>query len=421
MGTNSNPMNNDARSFGLLIAATAALAFAAAACGDPQQPTNVDPCANVSCEAGNSCDPTDGKCKCGGEGGIFCTADETCDAERKLCVSSLCAEVTCGGGTSCDPADGKCKCGGSGGPVCEAGEQCDPQTRTCVAADLCATVSCGGGTTCDPADGLCKCDGEVCGDFEVCKSGQCVADKCAGVNCTGGTLCDPDDGQCKCAGVACGYGQICACVGGGDCAAAEKRCTGVQRCANVECSDGTTCDPADGKCKCGGPGGPVCGFGQSCDVMAGACLGGDRCQGVTCSDGLSCDPEDGVCKCGGLNGQVCLEGEACAVVNGQNRCVTPCDPLSQLCGAGKACYYEVDVGMAFCQTAGSKEEGSGCAESAECEMGLHCNKHAGQTGACRRYCDKGAPNGGSCPLWPHAQKCEEIKGAPPGVGACNVQ
>ncbi len=420
MVTNSNSKTTSARYVALLFAATGALALLAPACGDPQQPTNTDKCASVTCEGGTSCDPTDGVCKCGGEGGLFCAAGETCDADRKLCVSSACAEVTCGGGSTCDVADGKCKCGGSGGPECKAGEQCDAQTRTCVAAKLCEGVICAGGTTCDEADGQCKCGGATCGEFEVCKAGQCTADKCAGVNCTGGTLCDPADGQCKCAGAACGYGQICACTGGGECAAAERSCSGIQRCASVECAGGTTCDPADGKCKCGGPGGPTCGFGQSCDVLAKTCLGGNRCAGVTCTGGLSCDPEDGVCKCGGLNGQVCLAGESCATIDGANRCVTPCDPRAQQCGNGQACDVEVEASLSFCSPAGTKVEGSGCSESKECEPGFHCQKRAGQTGACRRYCDKSDSNGGVCPTVPSAQVCEQLQGAAPGVGACNT-
>ena len=54
------------------------------------------------------------------------------------------------------------------------------------------------------------------------------------------------------------------------------------RCAQVTCAvAGTSCDAADGQCKCGGPAGPVCGEGQTCDAAAMACAEPvpDKCTG----------------------------------------------------------------------------------------------------------------------------------------------
>lgn len=72
----------------------------------------VDPCKDVMCQAGQTCNSATGLC----EG-----------------TPDLCARVTCTNGQSCDPADGVCK-----------------------TPDKCKNVNCINGQACDPADGVCK-------------------------------------------------------------------------------------------------------------------------------------------------------------------------------------------------------------------------------------------------------------------------
>lgn len=91
-----------------------------------------DACASVSCGDGAVCDPADGRCHCGGVGSLtpICDPGQTC-FRNKCFGGDLCAPGgvpnECGGSTtplSCDPTDGLCKCGGQGGLVCAPGEQC---------------------------------------------------------------------------------------------------------------------------------------------------------------------------------------------------------------------------------------------------------------------------------------------------------
>src|SRR4051794_29737326 len=95
----------------------------------------------VTCESPNTCDPTDGLCKCGGRGGVVCPANFTCDVNSNTCVSSLCANKECANQTSCDVNDGKCKCGGTGGVECGDTESCDPVAKKCQAPTDCRQVA----------------------------------------------------------------------------------------------------------------------------------------------------------------------------------------------------------------------------------------------------------------------------------------
>lgn len=407
------------RGGGVLAAVLLLAAGPLASCGQPKKPEPVTRCDDVVCAAGLSCDPGDGVCKCGGEGGTICATGGVCTGG--VCVYS-CGGIVCDRGTTLDPLDCQCKCGTQ---VCLANESCDTGTRTCYVASRCVGVACGGGMSCDPADGVCKCGGASCAGGEVCVAGQCTSEPCAGVSCTGGALCDPADGVCKCGGSSgrlCTYGELCACPSGASCKDEDRRCTTSAKCAGVACSGGTTCDPADGLCRCGGPGGPICQAGQSCDVLRKACLGGDRCAGVTCGASLNCDPEDGVCKCGGqdgVNGEVCEAGEVCGHFNDVVRCVTPCDPRTQKCaGTGQACYFDIYARVSYCAVAGKNIEGAGCRVATDCGKGLHCQQFPGETGNCRRYCN--VPDGASgCPQTVEAQDCYQLDGADHDVGSCD--
>lgn len=393
-------------------------------------------CTGVTCVGGSACDPGDGVCKCGGEGGVVCSATASCDTKARACVEPAhdCAGVTCTGNTACDPADGKCKCGGAGGTACGAGQLCDPQTRSCTSALACAGVVCAGSESCDPGDGTCKCGGAVCGPGQLCGAGDggaaCVASRCAGVHCTGDTTCDPTSGACLCGGASCGAGQTCLCAGdAGSCTDAARTCQNSTRCAAVTCALGSSCDPADGVCKCGGPGGPVCGAGQACDVTVGACLGGDRCRGVTCAvAGTSCDPEDGKCKCGGQGGVQCTPDQTCFALSQGYACRVACSPLNPVCPTGLGCYFDESASAptGSCLPIGTRTgppmAAESCQSANDCVEHYHCGPVVGHSfpGYCERYCavDQGA---GGCT---GALNCVQIGNGVPidadggGLGAC---
>src|SRR5256885_5384031 len=102
---------------GLIGAAVGLLLFMA--CGGG--PKNVCVDKNVRCDAPLACDPDDGKCKCGGRGGLICAEDggTVCDALTNTCLTARCgSHANCLAGTECDSNDGVCKCGGTGGKVC---------------------------------------------------------------------------------------------------------------------------------------------------------------------------------------------------------------------------------------------------------------------------------------------------------------
>jgi hypothetical protein len=398
----------------------------AAGCGKKVANTR---CTGVTCTGATTCDVNDGLCKCGGEGGPICAATETCQAATKSCVNAAtaCDTVTCTGDTTCDPADGLCKCGGAGGPTCGASEVCQPATRSCTASQSCQGVSCGANEACDPADGACKCGTAACPSGQACAPDKtCKPSLCGGVHCVGATSCDPVDGQCKCNGALCGGGQACVCTvaaDGGVCPTASLRCISSSLCANASCTGGTTCDPADGVCKCGGPGGPVCGSGQACDVLSGGCLGGDRCRGIHCGSGSSCDPEDGVCKCGGVGGSACVGDQQCLRISSGLACRIVCDTKLQNCPTGLGCYFDslTNLGTGYCAAPGSKDDTGNpiakCNGANDCKPGFNCEPFGGTAypGYCHRYCEVKVGASGCA----GSSSCEEITRLPDGgPGEC---
>lgn len=437
-----------------LVAAFAALvtALITVACGGGSGDLCEDK--NVRCEAPLSCDPDDGVCKCGGQGGVICPEGFACDPLANTCLSTRCAGVNCAGGTSCDVLDGKCKCGGTGGQVCAEGQICNPASKECQAAGSCTEVNCAANETCDPDTVQCVCGTTQCPAGQSCtvnaanNAKECVQDNCFGVSCLGNTTCDPADGRCKCNGAVCASGSVCGCpasADGGTCEDSARTCVAGSACANVTCAGGTTCDPIDGKCKCGGPGGPACGPTQVCSLSTFTCQGGTPCtlaDGGTksCSGGTSCDPEDGACKCGGRGGEVCEEGadggvtETCVQSLFSQVCRPKCDPRLQNCPTGQYCYFDTTakVPTAYCAVPSDDQEmGQGCNSPTACfttnpsPRGLFCNgigtfEMPGSTGFCRSYCDTTVGDQ-SCVQVPAPQKCDPlpVAGAPAGVGFCN--
>jgi hypothetical protein len=420
-----------------------ALALVGSSCG---QSKNLCAERKVNCGEGLSCDPGDGVCKCGGRGGTVCGAGFACDSTTNTCLSNACAGVTCEGETSCDVRDGKCKCGGTGGTECAAGTVCHGALKSCVAASSCDQVACARNQVCNPTTGLCQCAGKTCLPGQFCSPAEgggstCVDDLCAGVSCSGGTVCDPADGVCKCHGVVCQSGQTCACNGRASltsCASAERSCRASSACAGVNCAGGTTCDPADGVCKCGGPGGAICSTQQVCVIGPPArCEGGAQCSiadGGTraCPGGTSCDPEDGRCKCGGRGGMTCKEAteneaaEVCVSSVFLQACRKPCDPRSPDCPTGTYCYVDSSLinPVAYCAApTDTRQEEQSCVAPTACFVGnpakpLHCTGISlGTAGICHSYCDVAAGAVG-CSQAPKAQNCLQIDGAPSGFGYC---
>ncbi len=398
----------------------------------------------VSCDAPLACDPGDGECKCGGRGGVVCPTGFRCDPLGGTCQSTRCASVDCSDkpGTSCDVLDGVCKCGGTGGLTCGADQVCDPNARVCVPRVSCAAIACPHNEHCEPASGRCLCGAAECAVGERCslagatQAPACTADVCTGVTCLGASVCSVTDGLCACNGVVCQSGEACSCppTADGGCEPTARACRSSSECADrLRCGNGTTCDPADGQCRCGGPGGPACALNQVCTLGPPAqCQGGDQCtlsdgSSKRCVSGTSCDPEDGRCKCGGRGGLACGSGEICIQNPVQQACRRSCDVRNPDCPAGAYCYFDSSASTpaAYCSApTDAKVEEQGCTAATACfstvpaARSLHClGLVLGQTGICRAYCDLAAGNSG-CVQVPVAQTCSQLPGAPTGVGTC---
>jgi hypothetical protein len=122
-----------------------------------------------------------------------CSAGLCCDG---ACVSVLTDRHNCGGcGSSCAKAQGKsCIC--TEKETCLNGncEPCAEPRKICVgsAGDQCVDLQ-----TDHDHCGFC---GNICGDREACRNGQCV---CSGVNCSDGTCCPAGYEVCIGNGIGC--------------------------------------------------------------------------------------------------------------------------------------------------------------------------------------------------------------------------
>src|SRR5262245_49514671 len=103
-------------------------------------------------------------------------------------------------------------------------------------------ASCPPPATCDPT----LCAG-CCDSAGICRSGLAL------------TQCGAKGERCA----VCKSGESCQ---SGACVQTRFEPDGGQ-CSGVQCMRGTTCDPSDGVCRCGGN---ICGASQRCD--AGVCV-----------------------------------------------------------------------------------------------------------------------------------------------------
>jgi hypothetical protein len=219
---------------------------------------------------------------------------------------------------------------------------------------------------------------------------------CASVQCSEGSTCDPTEGVCRCGGAG---GAVCAT--GEACDTVTFTCVAIH-CEQAGCGNGFSCDRSDGRCKCG-PASELCARGETCDPALG-CLTGTACAAVSCAQGETCDPADGLCKCGGgvcgADAQ-CISGVCRPVGTAEGRCVgvactggTRCDPADGRCRCGgeggEICRIGSVCREARCQAADlcarRNCSGAGCAP---CPAGAGCDPSDG-------LCKCGGPPGAVC-------------------------
>jgi len=149
------------------------------------------------CEAGSSCNPSNGNC----EDNQDPPAGTACDTD-----SSQCTNEQCNGTGSCLLVSTvTCQ---AASPPCEAGETCNPATGNCVAnTDPGSGTSCNDGNSCTAPDG---CNGAgacvgtnltgACNDLLHCTvNDTCINGTCVGVDprlCPENTHCDEDLDTC---------------------------------------------------------------------------------------------------------------------------------------------------------------------------------------------------------------------------------
>lgn len=202
--------------------------------------------------------------------------------------------------------------------------------------------------------------------------------KCRGVTCPQSTVCNAATGACECGAVNGGVGTtVLVCNTGESCDPNLRSCVSAL-CDHRDggaCTNGLSCDPADGLCKCGAV---ACSPGQLCDPLTHACLTNPLCAGLLCPGGESCNPKTGACVCGAATcaaAQTCVDGgclaDPCAGVT--------CSGANNFCFAG-LCHCGTSAGPTcneeqFCDGTACRED-SICA-AVTCEPGTVCGANDG--------------------------------------------
>jgi MYXO-CTERM domain-containing protein len=232
----------------------------------------------------------------------------TCEGGGQPCLVT--AEGACGYGlTECQP-DGTVSCVQQLQP---SAELCDNIDNDCNGLVDDGSGLCPPGEVCDKGVCHPPCSGGEfpCESIFVCETttGICIDPACTSVTCQAGQVCMA--GQCVggCTNVVCPWGQICQlgrCVDpcqGRTCPSANQVCEGgvcVEGCQCRVCAPGLTCDMTSGRCVPPGcAGGAVqCAANQVCltsaDGVTGACQ--NKCGNVICPGGASCDANTGNCN-----------------------------------------------------------------------------------------------------------------------------
>ena len=182
------------------------------------------------------------------------------------------------------PSNNVCK-SYSDGCVCnEAGYVWNEDSNRCEFR-CSSDADCGDGKVCNDSDGQCYgcLDDGDCGEGNVCRNNVCKAeDKCENVTCSGGQSCNPDNGLCECPSGQVWHNEKCEktnCQNGGvTCSGSTPICTAGGDC--VECEKDSDC-----------------GSSGTWSCVNNQCKTTDLCKDVTCSGGKLCNSNNGLCEC----------------------------------------------------------------------------------------------------------------------------
>ncbi len=228
---------------------------------------------------------------------------------------------------------------------CADGKECN--NRECVNIDLCAGVNCTGGQSCNSETGACECP-----SGEIFYNNRCEAPSCTNkeIQCSGSTPVCAANGKCvECVSASdCGANEICS----------GNTCQTVDRCKDVSCSGGKSCNPNNGQCEC--PGDKPYESGGICEA-ANCANGGINCGSNQICNSTSKQCEDKNC----VNGGVTCSGVNSVCNTSTKQCVQ-CTANSH-CSGGKTCQSN------SCSCPSSKPYTTTGGVCAECTSDSHCS------------------------------------------------
>ena len=362
------------------------------------------------CPSGSVCNGKN--CDCLAASGVWQNCQgKQCDASFSNCggVDVKCAPLCtpqCSG-KSCGP-DG---CGGTCGS-CASGQTCDAASGQCTTPKQCAQAWVSG---CDPNSTYFPCCFGHCAQIGpeqlpiTCAKGNtycvctallgeaCKADTdCADANCVNGICSCRPNGPRPSGGFGKQAGNCCSKTADTNGACCNPPASGCQ--SDIDCCDGTTCDPSTHKCGCLPNDRLVVSASECC---SGTALWNSvdmllQCSGPSCTpNGGSC-ASDATCCSGGCKSGTCACVPSCTERNcGPNTCgggsCGTC-PGGQTCNSRGSCSSNCSPGGRSCSQAAE------CC-SGQCQSGLctdACVPHASQCPANSSCCGADACVSGSC-------------------------